>query len=218
METLSIKECLELARRPDFSQENYRNVFHTVLFHIQTGESADTAQLNELVDELLFAVTRLFDDNERMKKDIEQLKEEVKRLQCLEADILAGQVALKLEKQFTMILLEDTGIIDNLTLNQLYFVADGHRRFRYAKEKIDKVNENWDKLDEELNLNSENTHDLFGIISDFKTQRNSQAHPSVSLSKASEYLKSSSYSPSDKEKLDRLIEQLIKMKVDEIGT
>lgn len=227
MELPDIKECLELVERPEFSEENYQDVFSAVLSHIQSGESTYTAQLNDLVDELLIAVNCLFDDNERMKKDdikqlreiVDQLEKDVERLQSLEEDALAGQIASKLEKQFTMIILKDTGIKENLTLNKLYLVAGGNRRYsRYTNVQIDKVNENWDELDKELERNSKDPINLFNVIDEFKVQRNDQAHLDLSLSEASRYLKlNSSYSAADKRKLDRMIEELKRMGVQRTG-
>ncbi len=211
-----MKECFEAIQSPDLSQESYRNVFDSILLYIQGNKHPP--ELNDVIEALQQTVSSLFDENECMKKEIDQLKEKLDKLQhleALEADIVAGQIASKLERQFVSRILKGTDIKeDNMTINQLHHVVGSPRYKNNYKEQLEKINQNWDILAEE----HKDLFDLFGIIEIFKTERNSAAHPKISLEDASKYLSESSFNTDYKQKLNRLIEVLMCFEVKQIGT
>ena len=200
---------------PNFSYETYQKVVDSILVYIQDKEQP--SELNNVLEALQQTVRSLFDDNEKMRIEIKQLKEKLDKSQYLEDDIIAGQIASKLEKRFVSIILKGTGIKPNFkTINHLLQVDPEKGLFQksYGKENCEKIAQNLEKLVEE----QEGLLNLFGIIDHFKTVRNSKAHPNLSLEVASKYVSESSFDESHKEELLHLIKVSKKFGVEQTGT
>ena len=95
-------------------------------------------------------------------------------------------VAARVEEEFSKCILKDSGIKEELKINELFLLADGNRRFlrKYTQEQVDKINDNWDKLERDLHLEN----DVYYAIETLKSRTASRVN--ITSTEISERLKS----------------------------
>ena len=217
VELLSLNECQKAFCGPRISCKKFTEITDSVIVAIQSEENVDMNQIAMIIDCLKQSVLILFEETDHLKKEMEKLK----KLQKLEEGLLIGQIATKVEKEIIKRLLEGTHVEETyfLTINQLERACEkglGSRQKIFSDQhQIDKANENWDNLETMLGLNN----NIYGAIESFKSVRNIDAHPNLSVNDALKRLETvTSCNGKDKDMVKKLIEILQKLSVTDIGT
>jgi FtsZ-binding cell division protein ZapB len=235
---LSLDECMEIIRSIDInarkriSKNEFVQIIDSVnaaiaIPHSELGPNAENApKLVKIMEGLKVAVSFLFDETEELKKkvhnlekEVDNLKKEVERLKKLEDELLVGQIAAKVEQEIVNRLLEGTNASSSfLTINRLINICDkgisSRQQIFTKQEEIDAVNRNWDDLQTKIGLDD----DVYGAIEKFKSGRNREAHPNLTIKQVQDRLKTCTYSPANKAMIDRLVKILQELSVTNIGT
>ena len=164
--------------------------FFILTLNQENGEDAkEVAKVFEDLQVLILReITNSNEENAKLKKkmealekEIEKMKTEMERLKGIEDQLLIGQVAFETEKKIVQYILKGTGVdADHVTINnieqELNTGFDSRRRRHRvftSQEQMDKANDNWERLDEELKLESSFYRAIIGL----KHYRNCTAHP-----------------------------------------
>ena len=149
-------------------------------------------------------------DMDDLKKQLKEQKEIVKELseewKKLEEDLLIGQMVSIIEKEMVKYILKDAEIeIDYITIKNLSDALNGRTTpyskgmFKSRKQEM-KANENWARLDDVLNLDSQ----VYCAIDSFKQIRNYKAHPKLKVADVRSRLSAFQLDDKDKAMISRM--------------
>ena len=189
-------------------------ILDSVAVHIQGGEiEMPMDELATIVDALKEPIKCLFNDMDDLKKQlkeqkeiVKELSEEWKKLKKFEEDLLIGQMVSIIEKEMVKYILKDAEIeIDYITIKNLSDALNGRTTpyskgmFKSRKQEM-KANENWARLDDVLNLDSQ----VYCAIDSFKQNRNYKAHPKLKVDDVCSHLSTFQLDEKDKAMISRM--------------
>lgn len=114
---------------------------------------------------------------------------------------LEGYIAAKLEEELSRCILKDTGIEKGMSIYQLFLLSDGNCHFlrEYTSGQIEKVNRNWDRLEQDIGMD----HEIYSAIEALKSI---YSQSNLSLVEISNHIKSDvSRCEQDKNMICRLV-------------
>ncbi len=227
----TLQECQTTLNDPySLSKQKVKHVLDSLSMIIQSDiQEIDKQHIGVVLDTLETVVLNLYIEVDELKEEVRKLKEEVRKLNKVVENsdfiLLKGQLARKVEQEMVKRIFKDTGVkeITYVTINQLETVYD-NRRSKVAKRifgksstvAVEKACENWDQLEEELPLGDLT---VYSAIQSFKSERNCEAHPSMSLMEAYQFLRTSPHLDNDDEKMVKVMyEVLHHFKIENINT
>ena len=218
MEILTLADC-ETTLRTSVSNEDILKILDSLIYHLQAGkdEVDKVAQLIGDMKEPLFkrveALEKELEEMKRERKETKQELEEIKRkwesLKTLEDSLLMGQLAFILEKEIVKKILEGTRISPrHVTITQISnaLANENDRILPLTQEQKDIIIAKWNRVQREYQLEG----GLYRIISAFKKDRNTEAHPSI---KNISTRLSDKVSQEDKEDVKKMLEILEKIQM-----
>jgi len=184
-------ERLKNADVQNLSEAQISLYFDSLSVMIQSGGQISIEDVAQAIDLLRDMTAHLFEIVNALTAELKEVKKKLERLEQLEANLLIGQIANSVEKEIVGYVLKDCPGIDKryITIYQLdvtLFSPSNHQSIRLSDDKIEAAKKRWSNLDQKIKpLRSRN---LYGMIQNFKYQRNVHAHPDFNIETVSDEL------------------------------